>query len=657
MQNGPNLYDLWREFRYFADVTDRKYLSHLEFFLAAKTGRFFGSKKNDRRPILLSSLVGLEEEIEKVKTYLFWKRRQFRRPSFTPKNILMAPKSKKDRSAKPPAKMSTPKKTTPPPSCSNPSTPKAKMGPCKPIALPTTELKKFKSQLEELGLGFLFWRWDYTAEPLVKELFEAKSEVTLPHRGKLHEWTVAHYRRMLGRTKEQEEPCIVWDNAIQRLNMPEGVNPDDLFEEKRKQNDKNGYKTKTYTDPLRRVIAESLMALFCPARMTYLVVHKVAFIERLLLKEKVYWGLIFYHHVQNALKTVSDGSPIYIGAFLAHLHLKNEWLTAEERTLYEKADPYSKISADYSSSEEAKEVGEVVKDTKSDEDEDEAEDKGKAQTEGDSPPPSPTSPNYSPDQILVKQMRGKKRKVLRFEETKTKRLASKKKKEEEVQEVEEKESEEKEAELLTQIVEDGPSQVQTSTPRPSVSINLMADYLTRYFVTPFVTLEEVGKKLFKNFTPGPDHLNRANEANEEKKVALEYAKHKDVEKASLEDRVKELEGKIETIEKEKASLIEEGKKKDKKIKNLQVEWIDRQEVEDKEVILGNFRDSVEFILKSLKEVPTKEKKKISFNQLAEQVKGDYENVLKEHRGDFERFRASLLSETEAPTTSGGKSSS
>ncbi|KAL3685347.1 hypothetical protein R1sor_003369 [Riccia sorocarpa] len=119
---------------------------------------------------------------------------------------------------------------------------------------------------------------------------------------------------------------------------------------------------------------------------------------------------------------------------------------------------------------------------------------------------------------------------------------------------------------------------------------------------------------------------RANEANEEKKVALEYAKHKDVEKASLEDRVKELEGKIETIEKEKASLIEEGKKKDKKIKNLQ-------------------------------EVPAKEKKKISFNQLAEQVKGDYENVLKEHRGDFERFRASLLSETEAPTTSGGKSSS
>ncbi|KAL3685345.1 hypothetical protein R1sor_003367 [Riccia sorocarpa] len=624
MQNRPNLYDFWREFRYFADVTDRKYLSHLEFFLAAKAGRFFGSKKNDRRPILLSSLVGFEEEIEKRSRCEDVDSEEEDAVSFVFKSF----------------------------------DPEGEDGPMQADCPSDHRAEEVQAAARRIGSWFLFWPWDYTAEPLVKELFEAKSEVTLPHLGKLHEWTVAHYRRMLGRTKEQEEPGIVWDTAIQRLNMPEGVNPDDLFEEKRKQNDKNGYKTKTYTDPLRRVIAESLMALFCPARMTYLVVHKVAFIERLLLKEKVNWGSIFCHHVQNALKTISDGSPIYIGAFLAHLHLKNEWLTVEERSLYEEADPYSKISANYSSSEEeddtsddeeektekAKEVGEVVKDTESDEDEDEAGDKGKAQIEGDSPPPSPTSPNYSPDQILVKQMRGKKCKVLRFEETKTKRFRLR------------------------------PLDLRY----PSI---LTADYLTRYFVTPFVTLEEVGKKLFKNFTPGPDHLNvvnklikrsnewqesnaklfkaqqRANEANEEKKVALEYTKHKDVEKASLEDRVKELEGKIETIEKEKASLIEEGKKKDKKIKNLQVEWIDRQEIEDKEVILGNLRDSVELILTSLKEVPAKEKKKISFNQLAEQVKGDYENVLKEHRGDFERFRASLLSETEAPTTSGGKSSS
>ncbi|KAL3677885.1 hypothetical protein R1sor_020841 [Riccia sorocarpa] len=644
---------------------NRKYLSHLDFFIEAKAGRFFGSKKSDRRQILLSSITGLEEELKKVKTYLFWKRRQFRRLSFTPKLILMAPKAKKDRLAKTPPKVSTPKKTPPPPSTSNPSTPKAKMGPCKQIALPTTELKKFQPQLEELGIGFLFWRWDYTAEPLVKEFFLLESEVALPHREKPHEWTVAHYRRMLGRTKEQEELGIVWDTVIQRLNMPEGVNPDDLFEEKRKQNDKNGYKTKTYVDPIRRVIDESLMAFFFP----------------------------------NALKTVGDGSPIYIGAFLAHLHLKNEWLTAEERSLYEEVDPYSKISADYSSdededdtsdeeeekTEEAKEVGEVVKDTESDEDEDEGGNKDKAQVEDKSPPPSPTSPNYSPDQIVAKPMRRKKRKVIRFGEMVAKKKASKETSKEEVNKdnarEEESEGVEKKAELLTQIIEDGPSQVHTSTPRPSVSINLTAYYLSRYFVTPFATLEEIGKKFYKNFTPGPDHLNTVNElvkrlkeweeltpklfkatqrtktAEEEKRVALEYEKLKDQEKASLEDRVKKLEGKVEAIEKEKVSLVEEGKKKDKKIKNLQVQWIARQEVEDKEVILGNLRDAVKTILANLKETPAKEKKKIAFAQLAEQVKGDYETVLKKHRNDFERFRTSLLSETAALSTSGGKSSS
>ncbi|KAL3677889.1 hypothetical protein R1sor_020845 [Riccia sorocarpa] len=608
MKNRPTLFDLWREFRYFADVTDRKYLSHLDFFIEAKAGRFSGSKKSDRRQILLSSLTGLEEDLEKVNTYLFWKRRQFRRLSFTPKSILMAPKAKKDRLVKTPAKVSTPKKTHPPPSTS-------KMGPCKPIALPTTELKKFQPQLEELGLGFLFWRWDYTAEPLVKEFFLSKSEVALSHREKPHEWTVAHYRRMLGRTKEQEELGIVWDTAIQRLNMLECVNPDDLFEEKRKQNDKNGYKTKTYADPIRR----------------------------------------------NALKTVRDGSPIYIGAFLAHLHLKNEWLTAEERSLYEEVDPYSKISVDYSSdededdtsdeeeekTEEAKEVGEVVKDTESDEDEDEGGNKDKAQVEDESPPPSPTSPNYSPDQIVAKPMRGKKQKVLRFRETVAKKKALKETSKEEVNkdkaEEEESEGMEKEAELLTQIIEDGPSQVHTSTPRPSVSINLIADYLSRYF-------EELTPKLFKA-------TQRTKTAEEEKRVALEYAKLKDQEKASLEDRVKELEGKVEAIEKEKVFLVEEGKKKDKKIKNLQVQWIARQEVEDKEVILGNLRDAVETILANLKETPAKEKKKIAFAQLTEQVKGDYETVLEEHRDDFERFRTSLLSETAVPSTSRGKSSS
>ncbi|KAL3696287.1 hypothetical protein R1sor_010363 [Riccia sorocarpa] len=203
---------------------------------------------------------------------------------------------------------------------------------------------------------------------------------------------------------------------------------------------------------------------------------------------------------------------------------------------------------------------------------------------------------------------------------------------------------------------------------------------SRYFVTLFVTLEEVGKKFYKNFTSGPYNLNtvnelikrskdyektstkifkanqRANEAIKEQKVAEDRAKQLEKEKTDLEARVKELEGKMETISKEKTAALEEVKTKDKKIKNLQVQWIDLQGVEDKEVILGNLRDAVETILETMKEVPTKEKKMTSFTQLADQVKGDYERVLKEHRDDFELFKASLLSETAAPTTSSRSSS-
>ncbi|KAL3678179.1 hypothetical protein R1sor_021135 [Riccia sorocarpa] len=205
-------------------------------------------------------------------------------------------------------------------------------------------------------------------------------------------------------------------------------------------------------------------------------------------------------------------------------------------------------------------------------------------------------------------MRGKKRKVLRFEESKAKKKTSK-----EDLEKKKADAEEQEAALLTQIVEDGPSQIHTLTPRPLVSINLTADYLTRYFVTPFVTLEEVGKKFYKNFTPGPDHLNtmnelirrskdyeetsakifkanqRAIEAKEDQKEADERVIQLEKEKTNLEARVKELKEKMEIISKEKTASIEDGKKKDKKIKNLQVQWIDCQEVEDKEVILGNLQ--------------------------------------------------------------------
>ncbi|KAL3692482.1 hypothetical protein R1sor_006133 [Riccia sorocarpa] len=220
-------------------------------------------------------------------------------------------------------------------------------------------------------------------ETLVKEFATAKSNVDLPHRGKPHEWTIAHWRKAFGQSDKDDECRIVWDTSVARLTVPEGVNPEELFSEKRPEKDKNGYKTRSYKDPLRRVLAESLMALFCPARMMYLVTHKVAFIERVVRKEKINWGAVFAQHVLHSLKTVNDGNPVYVGAFLI-------------------VGDYSSDEDDSSSDEEHQAVAPLVlaKDT---EDEDE-EDEGIPRPRGvhfsfddaTRRPKSSTSPNYSP---------------------------------------------------------------------------------------------------------------------------------------------------------------------------------------------------------------------------------------------------------------------
>ncbi|KAL3691606.1 hypothetical protein R1sor_005257 [Riccia sorocarpa] len=419
----PNLYDLWREFRFFANVSDRKYLEHLDFFIEAKAGRFFRTKEVQRRTILLSSLHSLDEELEAEHEYIFWKRRTSRVKKLTPKAILMAPKSTKKRD-----KISevtdadtfaeSSKDSEAPSSSSTP----AKLGVCKSLALPTIALITNRSRIEELGMGFLFWRWDFSAETLVKEFATAKSEVKLPHRGKTYEWTISHWRKALGRSDEEDEGGIVWDAQVARLTMPEGVNPEELFSEKRPEKDKNGYKTRSYKDPFKKVLAEALMVLFCPARMMYLVTHKVAFIERVAKKEKVNWEAVFAQHVLHSLKTVNDGNPVYIGAFLVHLHAKNGWLTEEEKKLYGEDHPGAKNIADYSSDEDDTSSDEeqqavapqvLTKDT-----EDEDEDEGTPRPQGVQlsfedairKPKSPTSPNYSPlatpEPKTKKRMRG-----------------------------------------------------------------------------------------------------------------------------------------------------------------------------------------------------------------------------------------------------------
>ncbi|KAL3680042.1 hypothetical protein R1sor_022998 [Riccia sorocarpa] len=362
-------------------------------------------------------------------------------------------------------------------------------------------------------------------------------------------------------------------------------------------------------------------------------IEKVAFIERLLLKEKINCGSIFYHHVLNALKTVNDGSPVYIGAFLAHLHMKNNWLTAEERSLYGDEDPYLKITANYSSSEEekessdeeqpstqadkseegAQEVGEVAEDSESeDEATEETEVEGEA-VEGRkskfpdiTTAPYPTSLNYSPLQVTGQQMRAKKRKSIRFEEPKAKKALK--------EDLEKKKAEGKEqkAILLTKILEDGSWEeaLQELHARPN-HVNTVNELIKRS-----KDYEEHSNKIMKAHQ-------ESHRAKESMIMAENKTKKLEKEKANLEVRMKELKGKLEIVEKEKTTALKEAKTKDAKIMSLQVQWIDRQEVEDKQMIVGNLRDEVQTILDAMKAVPMKDKKKTSFTQLAAQMKGDY----------------------------------
>ncbi|KAL3684194.1 hypothetical protein R1sor_002216 [Riccia sorocarpa] len=626
-------------------MSDRKYLEHLDFFIEAKACRFFRPKKGQRRTILLSSLRGLDEELEAVQKYIFWKRRTPRVKKLTPKAILMVPKSAKKKD-KIPAKShaqtpsQSPAKTTPmaPSSSSTPS----KVGVCKSLALPIIALKEYRGQLEELGLGFLFWRWDFSEETLVKEFATAKSEVA-------------------------------------RLTMPEGVNLEELFSEKRPEKDKNGYKTRSYKDPFKKVLAESLMALFCPAHMMYLVTHKVAFIERVVKGKKMNWGAVFAQHVLHSLKTVNDGNPVYVGAFLS---------SDEDDT--------------YSDEEQQAAAPQVLaKDT---EDEDEDEDECTPRPRGvhfsfeDAirKPKSHTSPNYSPQ--ATPEPKTKKR--MQGEVTRTKRtlrtgLEDTTKNCEENEDEDQDQDQDKGKQPLEEGVE---VEIQEGEPArltsPSPSCAMTAENLTKYLMPTFSVIEEEGRLMYRKFEVGPDHLNTATEiirrarifgenmATEMKlRTALRKQKeqvkkgnetieeHEDTidelekDKKELQDmvktkdeRLKKLESEFEALKIAETAQDEELKVKDTKITNLQVQWIERREVEEKEAAIGSFRDSLKEIYETMKaEYPSKEEKKSRLMQLADRTKGNYEGILREYRDDFGEFKRRLLSKTDAPTTSGRSS--
>ncbi|KAL3692165.1 hypothetical protein R1sor_005816 [Riccia sorocarpa] len=432
--------------------------------------------------------------------------------------------------------------------------------------------------------------------------------------------------------------------------MPEGVNPEELFSEKRPEKDKNGYKTRSYKDPFKKVLAEALMALFCPARMMYLVTHKVAFIERVAKKEKVNWGAVFAQHVLHSLKTVNDGNPLYIGVFLVHLHAKNGWLTEEEKKLYGEDHPSVKNIADYSSDED---------DTSSDEehhvvapqDEDEVR-----------KPKSPTSPNYSP--LATPEPKTKKRmhdevtrakKSLRIGQQDTAKTR------EDTEDEDEDEDQDKGKQLLeegveVEIQEQGEPARLTS---PSPLCAMIAENLTKYLMPTFAAIEEEGRLMYRKFEAGPDHLNAATEIirrarifdglEKDKKELQDIVKTKD-------ERMKKLESEFKALKIAKAAQDEELKEKDTKITNLQVQWIDRREVEEKEAAIGSLRDALNEIYETMKtEFPSKEEKKSRLQKLADRTKGDYEGILREYRDDFREFKHRLLLKTNAPTTSGRSS--
>ncbi|KAL3691533.1 hypothetical protein R1sor_005184 [Riccia sorocarpa] len=193
---------------------------------------------------------------------------------------------------------------------------------------------------------------------------------------------------------------------------------------------------------------------------------------------------------------------------------------------------------------------------------------------------------------------------------------------------------------------------------------MTAENLTKYLLQTFALVEAEGRLQYHKFEADPDHLNAATELirmarifneNTATEMKLRTTLHKQKEQMK-DERLKKLESEFETLKIVKAAQDEEPKAKDTKITNLQVQWIDRREVEEKEAAIGGLRDALKEIYEAMKaEYPSKEEKKSRLMKLADQTKGDYEGILREYCDDFGEFKRRLLLKTDAPTTSGKSS--
>ncbi|KAL3702394.1 hypothetical protein R1sor_020416 [Riccia sorocarpa] len=210
---------------------------------------------------------------------------------------------------------------------------------------------------------------------------------------------------------------------------------------------------------------------------------------------------------------------------------------------------------------------------------------------------------------------------------------------------------------------------------------MTVENLSKYLMPTFAVIEEEGRLMYRKFESGPDHLNAATELirrsgifNEKSAMEMKLRtalckqkeqvrkanetieEHEDTidglekDKKELQDivktkdeRLKKLESEFEALKIAKAAQDEELKAKDTKITNLQVQWIERREVEEKEAAIGSLRDALNEIYEAMKtEFPSKEEKKSRLLKLADRMKRDYEGILREYRDDFGEFSAAYF---------------
>ncbi|KAL3691910.1 hypothetical protein R1sor_005561 [Riccia sorocarpa] len=199
------------------------------------------------------------------------------------------------------------------------------------ISMPES-VQKFRNRLEDCGLGFLLWRWDFMDGELVREwLLQTK---TVGLRAQHDEWDEDLWRPVFKPTIPEVESWtnrMTWEakeNA--KLKPPKGVTLETLFNGAPRHGN-NGYRWDEFADPFHRTIGEGLNAIFMPERTTYVTETKAVFIARIALGEAANWGRILHQTVCHMRRQAQMGRTIFVTPFLVYLYKTHGWLTTPER--------------------------------------------------------------------------------------------------------------------------------------------------------------------------------------------------------------------------------------------------------------------------------------------------------------------------------------